>query len=197
MNFLAHLFLSGPDEEIIIGNFIADAVKGNVINTFSPGIKEGIIQHREIDRFTDQHPVFLASCKRLTPNYHKYAGVIVDLYYDHYLSLHWNRYSDKDLHKFVAAAYKLLIRNFDILPPRSKRILPYMVSQNWLVGYSNLEVLQRVFQGMARRTKFNSSMENAVSDLKQGYHSYEQEFHDFFPDIINHMAEFGKKTHAV
>lgn len=193
MNFLAHLYLSGKDEEIMIGNFIADAVKGNVINSFSSGIRNGIIQHREIDRFTDQHPVFRQSCARLTPKYHKYSGVIVDLYYDHFLSLHWNKYSMDDIHEFVSKVYSLLIQQFNILPPRSKRILPFIVSQNWLVGYANLDVLQRVFEGMARRTKFDSGMENAVSDLKLDYHAYEQEFHSFFPEIIKHMDEFRKK----
>ncbi len=83
-------------------------------------------------------------------------------------------------------AYKILIRNYDILPPKSKRILPYMATQNWLEGYANLIDLQRVFDGMSRRASFVSGMENAIFDLKKDYMAYETEFGLFFPDIINY-----------
>lgn len=189
MNFLGHLFLSGKDEDLIVGNFIADAVKGNSLNHYPEGIVKGIRLHREIDHFTDHHPVFLASRNRLSPKYRMYSGVIVDIYYDHFLAKNWQDYSNEKLHEVASKAYFLLIRKFSILPPRSKRILPFMITQNWLVGYRDLKSLQRVFNGMARRTNFQSGMENAIKDLEENYLLYEGEFRQFFPEINNHIHE--------
>ena len=92
-----------------------------------------------------------------------FSGVIVDIYYDHFLARYWNEFSEEDLNQFVSRAYFLLIRKFHLLPARSKRILPFMVSQNWLVGYADFDSLQRVFNGMSRRTNNLSGMENAIS----------------------------------
>jgi acyl carrier protein phosphodiesterase len=190
MNFLAHLYLSGNEEDVIVGNFVADAVKGNLLGRFPEGMERGIRLHREIDRFTDQHPVFRSSKSRLTDKYRMYSGVIVDLYYDHFLAKFWNEYSKEDLRQVVARTYFLLVRRFHLLPPRSRRILPFMITQNWLVGYRDLESLQRVFNGMSRRTNHPSGMENAVMDLKAGYSFFENDFRTFFPEIINHIEYY-------
>lgn len=190
MNFLAHLYLSGEDEDIILGNFIADAVKGSAYNNYPDGVRDGILLHRAIDHYTDNHPVFLRSCERLRPTYHKFAGVIVDLYYDHFLSRNWNDYSESDLKSYVAKAYHLLISRFSEIPARSRRILPFMISQNWLVGYSDFYSLKKVFAGMSRRVSFRSGMEHAVEDLQKNYKDFENEFRLFFPDIIQYVDEW-------
>ncbi len=190
MNFLAHLYLAPQKEEIILGNFIADAVKGKVFDTYSEGIQKGILFHREIDKFTDAHPIFKSSSERLYPKYKRYSGVIVDIYYDHFLAKNWDEYHTKDLKDFVAEAYQLLINNFKLLPPRSKRLLPFMITQNWLANYGNLKDLKRVFKGMSRRTTNNSRMEESIDDLKEHYLAFEQDFQQFFPDIV----KFTKST---
>lgn len=190
MNFLAHLYLSGEDEELRFGNFIADAVKGRSLLKYPPGIQNGIRLHRAIDTYTDQHPVVKSSITRLIPNYRKFSGVIVDIYYDHFLASNWSYYSDTALETFVQQAYKMLINNYGKLPARSKRILPFMITQNWLEGYRHFDVMERVFRGMSRRIKFRSGMEHAVEDLKKDYIEYEKEFFAFFPDVINHSEEF-------
>jgi acyl carrier protein phosphodiesterase len=166
MNFLAHLYLSGDNEDIITGNFIADHVKGNGINKFGAGIRNGILLHRDIDHFN--------------------AGVIVDMYYDHFLSAFWQHYSDEPIEKFTRRMYKILLRRFLILPPKTKRILPFMAKDNWLVGYGKSEGLGRALAGMAYRTPFNSGMENAIKDLQDNYLLFKQEFEAFFPDIIEY-----------
>jgi acyl carrier protein phosphodiesterase len=190
MNFLAHLFLSGKEEDVIIGNFVADAVKGNFQNKFPEGMERGIRLHREIDNFTDQHPVFRESKARLSPKYRMYSGVIVDLYYDHFLAKYWKEYSEEKLEELVSRTYFLLVRKFHLLPSRSRKMLPFMITQNWLVGYRDLVMLQKVFNGMSRRTNHNSGMENAISDLEADYSLYENEFRRFFPEIINHIHTY-------
>ena len=191
MNFLAHASLSGNDDEILIGNFIADAVKGNRIDRFNEGIQKGIKLHREIDSYTDHHPVFIRSKHRISKEYDKFSGVIIDIYYDHFLAVNWDSYSNEELSEFALHVYRLMLENYDILPARSKRILPYMVIHNWLVGYSRFTDLQWVFNGMSRRSrKYNSGMENAVESLKKDYSSFGEDFKEFFPDMISHAAEF-------
>ena len=190
MNFLAHLYLSGNNEGVILGNFIADAVKGSSFEKYPPDVAKGIRLHREIDSYTDHHPVFRQSKARLTSRYGKYSGVIIDLYYDHFLAKNWRSYSTLELEAYISRTYRLLLRNYSILPGRSRRILPYMIAQNWLVGYADLKKLERVFQGMARRTRFRSGMENAVEDLENGYPEFHAEFRDFFPDLILHAEQY-------
>jgi len=189
MNFLAHALLSGSNDDILIGNFIADAVKGNNIDKFRDGVHKGIILHREIDRYTDQHPVFIRSTKRIKEEYGRYAGVVVDIYYDHFLAANWEEYTDTDLSEFAVSVYSLMLSNYKILPPKSRRILPYMVIHNWLVGYSRFKDLQWVFNGMSRRSKkYNSRMEGAVESLKNDYENFVNDFREFFPDMQKHAA---------
>lgn len=190
MNFLAHLYLSGEEEDVIVGNFVADEIKGNVLERFPEAMERGIRLHREIDSYTDQHPVFRSSKNRLSPKYGLYSGIIIDLYYDHFLAKLWEEYSDEDLKEKVSRTYFLLIRRFHLLPPRSRRILPYMIIQNWLVNYREFSSLQKVFNGMSRRTSRPSGMENAIDDLKSHYSSYETEFRAFFPEIVQHINNF-------
>lgn len=196
MNFLAHLYLSGNEEDVIVGNFVADAIKGNSLQNFPEGMERGIRLHREIDHYTDQHPVFRASKSRLSPKYRMYAGVIVDLYYDHFLAKYWKEYSGEDLKHFVSQTYFLLIRRFHLLPPRSRRLLPFMITQNWLVGYRDLNSLQKVFNGMSRRAIHPSGMENAIQDLQADYSLYENEFRAFFPEIIKHIDQYRSNLQA-
>ena len=186
MNFLAHLYLSPEDNDIVFGNFIADSVKGKVFDTYTERIQQGILLHREIDRYTDQHEVFRQSKSRLNGKYRMYSGVIVDIFYDHFLAKYWTEYSDKELKSFVSKTYQMLVKKYKILPPRSKRILPFMIAQNWLVNYSNLDDLKRVFRGMSRRTSNSSGMLHSVDDLEEYYELFENEFRLFFPDIIKH-----------
>lgn len=191
MNFLAHLYLSGCDEEVIIGNFIADMVKGQQINGYSAGIVRGIRLHREIDRFTDIHPIVVESKKRLRKKYRLYAGVVVDMYYDHFLAKNWSSYSVIPLTDYVENAYAILQRNHDILPPRGRYILPFMTENNWLVNYADLDSLRKNFGGMARRTPFDSGMEDAVDDLLAHYKLFDKEFREFFPGLVAFVKEEG------
>ena len=184
MNFLAHLYLSGDDEEIIIGNFIADHVKGKAIESYSAGIQAGIHLHREIDTFTDSHPVFLRSKSRLLPTYRKYSGVITDMFYDHFLSANWSQHSGESIESFTQRMYRLIMKRFMILPSRTRYMLPFMVKDNWLKGYGTFEGLERALRGMDRRTPFESGMSYAVRDLRKDYMLYREDFNEFFPEIV-------------
>jgi acyl carrier protein phosphodiesterase len=187
LNYLAHLFLAGTDPEIILGNFIADHVKGSDVLKYSENVRKGISMHRAIDTFTDQHPVVKESIERLRADFRKYAGVIVDMYYDHYLSAHWDEYSDQDLPYFTKTRYDILNTFKSILPERSARLLYYMEKQNWLLSYGSFDGMQQAFNGMSRRTTFESNMELAVFNLKAAYPEFRQEFRQFFPDLQSYV----------
>jgi acyl carrier protein phosphodiesterase len=192
MNFLAHSYLSGNSEHLLIGNFIADAVKGSTINNFSDKIKEGILLHRSIDTFTDTHPIVQKSKERLYPSYHKYAGVLVDIFYDHFLAKNWHQHSAIQLKLFTANVYRVMLDNFKQLPPRSQELLPYMIKYDWLTNYAKLEGIQNVLNGMSKRTSFVSNMEKAVADLEKNYDLFEAEFNSFFPQLVEHCDNIIK-----
>ncbi|MBK7183586.1 MAG: DUF479 domain-containing protein [Bacteroidetes bacterium] len=183
MNFLSHLYLSGENEGLLIGNFIADSVKGSDFLKYPEEIQKGIVLHRKIDTFTDSHPIVEESKQRLRERYKKYASVIVDVYYDHYLAANWNVYSNEKLEDYVLKTYDTINRNKHLLPPKSQLFNEYMVQYNILYAYGELEGIDRVLQGMSRRASFVSNMEHAIQELKEHYHLFGKEFNSFFPDL--------------
>ena len=184
MNFLAHIYLSFGDNEITIGNFIADSIRGNKIEQFPVRIQKGILLHREIDTYTDTHLIPKISSKRLHKNYSHYSRVIVDVFYDHFLAKNWKAYSDTPLDIFVNCLYDLLEDNYTILPRGVQRMMPYMIADNWIYNYSKMEGISRVLNGMNRRTKNKSKMNLAILDLEEHYEQFEQEFTSFFEELI-------------
>jgi acyl carrier protein phosphodiesterase len=189
MNFLAHAHLSGDNDNILFGNFIADAVKGSSYNGYDSDIKTGILLHRQIDTFTDSHEIFKRTLSRIRLDFGKYSGVVVDIYYDHYLAKDWEQYHTTGLKKFTRHVYSVLKKNYAILPQRTKRLLPFLITQNWLYGYSRFNDLERVFYGMDRRTEFNSGMSNAVTVLKRNYSEIQEDFNTFYPKLTNFVNE--------
>ena len=184
MNFLAHIYLSFGDDEITIGNFIADSIKANKYKHLPDRIQKGILLHREIDTYTDAHPIPRVSSKRLHQNYSHYSRVIVDIFYDHFLAKNWKQYSDTPLEIFVDKFYDLLEDNYTILPDGTKRMIPYMISDNWLLNYAQMDGISRVLSGMNRRTNNKSKMNFAILDLEKNYEAFEVEFTDFFNELV-------------
>ncbi len=189
MNFLAHAYLSGDSKDIVIGNFIADAVKGKNYNNYRQGIIDGILLHRKIDSFTDQHPIVSRTKIRLRPHFGKYSSVVSDLYYDHFLALYWSDYSTKPLKDFTLSIYNIIQTEIEIMPEEVKYFFPYMVKNDWLFQYQTFYGMQRAFEGMSRRAKFDSKMENGVEVLKNEYDFFEQDFRQFFPELKKFVLE--------
>lgn len=190
MNFLAHIYLSGDNDPVKIGNFMADSIHGSKPEDFPEDIKKGILLHRAIDTFTDSHPIFRQSTKKLHPVYHHYAGVIVDIFYDHFLAKNWADYHNEPLELYAASFYELLEANKDVLTERTKSVISYMIPQNWLVKYATVEGITVILAQMDRRTKNKSGMANSVNELKEFYSDFEQEFRLFFEEV----KAFAEKT---
>jgi acyl carrier protein phosphodiesterase len=185
MNYLAHIYLSGDNEFVTIGNFMADGIKGKKYKKYPKDIQTGILLHREIDTFTDAHKTVRKSTKRLHKNYSHYSGVIVDILYDHFLAKNWSRYSDIPLKTYCDTFYDSLEANFIILPERIQRMMPYMIADNWLVSYASIEGIQKVLEGMNRRTNNRSKMNLAIKELEDFYKEFESEFTLFFDELID------------
>ncbi len=184
MNFLAHIYLSFGDDEITLGNFMADSIRGNKFKHLPERVQKGIVLHREIDTFTDTHPIPKKSSKRLHKNYSHYSRVIVDIFYDHFLAKNWKSYSDEPLAIFVDGFYDILEDNYAILTDDVKRMMPHMIADNWLLNYAKMEGMAKVLKGMNRRTKNRSKMDFAIIDLEEHYEAFEVEFTAFFEELM-------------
>lgn len=188
MNFLAHIYLSGDNDLIKIGNFMADGIRGKHFESFPLDVQKGIVLHRSIDTFTDAHTVFRESTKKLHEKYHHYSGVIVDIFYDHFLAKNFHKYSEENLDLFVARFYKSLMDNYEIVSVRTKEIMPYMIQHNWLVSYQTVEGIERILTQMDNRIGNDSNMRFSVKELKKFYNEFEEEFTLFFEEL----REFSK-----
>ena len=184
MNFLAHLYLSGNNKNLLIGNFIADAVKGNKHQNYPKEIQNGIILHRHIDTFTDTHDIVKKSKRRLHKRYNHYSGVIIDVFYDHFLAKNWHEYSDIPLDIYSKKVYQTLNQNNHLLPERVQKFLPYMIEQNWLESYQYKEGVEKVLNGINFRTKNISQMNLAIDDLNEKYDEFEEDFKEYFDLLI-------------
>ncbi|MDO6759592.1 ACP phosphodiesterase [Tamlana sp. 2_MG-2023] len=197
MNYLAHIYLSGDYELVTIGNFIADGIKGKKYLKFPKDIQIGILLHRHIDTFTDAHKTVRLSTKRLHHKYGHYSGIIVDILYDHFLAKNWSKYSDIPLEIYTETFYNSLEAHYDLLPLNIQKLLPYMLADNWLLSYASIEGISRVLDGMNRRTKNRSSMNEAVHELQEFYEEFETEFSNFFDELIDTSAEKLTELHAL
>ncbi|MFH6960797.1 ACP phosphodiesterase [Flavobacterium aquidurense] len=189
MNFLAHIYLSGDNDLIKIGNFMADGIRGKQFENFPEEVQKGIILHRSIDTYTDSHAIFRQSTKRLHEKYHHYAGVIVDIIYDHFLAKNWEKYSDEKLEKFINRFYRSLHENYPVLSEKTQDLMPYMIKQNWLLSYQTIEGIRNILTQMDRRSKNLSKMQFASEELVEFYTEFEQEFTLFFEDLKQHSKQ--------
>ena len=183
MNFLAHVHLSQENEDVIFGNFVADSIKGRSYLKFRKDIIVGILLHRDIDAFTDRHEIVKKSKATVREHFGRYSGIVVDIYYDHFLARNWEHYHNEELTRYSTKVYLILAKRFLLLPARVKRILPFLIGQNWLSGYANLKDLKRVFNGMDRRTGYVSGMDKAVSVLEKDYDSLYLDFKEFYDEL--------------
>ena len=204
MNFLAHLFLSGPPAaaayaEVLLGNFMADSVPGRQLENYPAAVQAGIRLHRAIDTYTDQHPVVRRATQRLrAAGYGKYAGVISDMFLDHFLARNFHDFSPESLPDFTQRVYALLTACQAEMPPRVQHFLPHLVAHNWLLHYAEFDGIARALHGLSRRATPGSGMETAVAELQANYTAYEADFREFFPQlqefVWSHLSLRGGTT---
>lgn len=189
MNYLAHLYLAEDEPESLIGSLMGDFAKGRIDEALAPGIRWGIVVHRRVDVFTDAHAIVGRSKRRLRPEFRRYGGILVDLYFDHFLALQWSRYSDVPLGDFSQRVYRILEDHRKNLPPRMQRGVSYMIDNDLLLSYREIDGIRRALIGIEGRLKRQSRLREAVSDLEHNYPFLEADFAGFFPELIDYVGQ--------
>lgn len=182
MNYLAHLHLGGGQPHELLGSLYGDFVKGPLRGALPESIERGIRLHRRIDAFTDSHPVTLQARARFPVERRRMSGVLLDLFFDHCLALHWQDYADEPLQAFTARVYGVLERE-PALPERLARIAPRMAAQDWLGSYRDFAVLEQVVWGMSRRLSRPQMLDGAMGELERLYEPLSEDFRQFYPEL--------------
>ena len=195
MNFLAHVYLSGSNDHIQIGNLVADWIKGSEYKKYPLDIQTGITMHRFIDSFTDNHPIAKKSKIPLSDKYHKYSGVIIDIVYDHFLAKHWPDYSNIALHQFTHNLTNNIRENMHFFAPEVQEFFPRFMKHRWLESYVTLEGIEKVLTGMSKHTSLPDKTTEAILIIEQNYETLRNDFLDFFPQLIEQIeTKFGIKV---
>ncbi len=184
MNFLAHLYLSGESDGIKTGNFIGDYIKGKKFENYSGDIRKGILLHRSIDNFTDNHPLFQEARKYFYPDYGRYSGIVGDVVFDHLLAKQWNRFSGYPLRDFARNAHAILLSHYLRLPFRVQQFLPVMIQHKRLESYASLEGLEKALRIMANYTSLPALSQKAIEILVKNYESINELFLRFMEEIV-------------
>jgi acyl carrier protein phosphodiesterase len=191
MNYLAHAYFSNENEGLLLGNFIADHIRGNHFEHLSEDIKKGIYLHRRIDQFADEHPAFKKSKRVFYDGFEKYSGVLVDIYFDHLLAKNFHRYSTKNLEEFTAFVYQVYEKNKDILPEDSGRFLSYVLSNNIYNAYAKIEGIEKVLFHLSHRIKHGVMLNTSVPLFVTHETELQTNFEAFMKDALN---EFPLRT---
>ena len=196
MNYLAHLALSPDHEATRVGNLLGDFVKGTEENLrlqAPADLVDGILLHRAIDKFTDQHPAFLASKKLLAPERKRYAGVVIDLIYDHFLSIHWDSYYDQPLDDFIQQMYHIIDTNKVWRLGTLDQAFTNINSQNWLGCYGTIEGIHLTFNRVSQRSRFTKPIADTHLDLSKHYKQFETHFHQIYRDLMQFVDNYLKR----
>jgi acyl carrier protein phosphodiesterase len=189
MNYLAHVFLSRSSPELLIGGVLGDFVKGREhLQQYSPAVRAGIRLHRAIDRYTDAHTIVRTSCALISPARRRFAAILVDVFYDHFLARHWQRYTEQPLEDFTRQVYATLLPHIASYPERLQRLLPRMAADDWLASYAEIESVDAALHGIAQRfQRFPRAavLADGVQELLHHYDVLERHFLGFFPELLS------------
>lgn len=188
MNYLAHLHLGGDQPEQLLGSLYGDFVKGSLQGRFPPAVEAAIRLHRRIDSFTDQHPLVLTALARFPRERRRFAGIALDVFFDHCLARHWRDYADAPLADFTQRFYRVLLAE-PALPGRLARMAPFMAADDWLGSYADFAVLEQVFEGIARRLSRPEGLRGVMGEVEALYESLQEDFRRFYPQLQAFAAQ--------
>ncbi len=189
MNFLAHIYLSGTNEQVILGNFIGDWIKGSDYKKYPADIQKGMLLHRTIDFYTDSHIIVRSGKKRLNTHYHKYSGIIIDIFYDHFLAKEWHKYSLVPLPEFCERVNKILVSQMHFLPQNMQDFVPGFMKNRWLESYATIPGIEHVLKGMVKNTSLPDKTAYAMEILIKYYDDFRDEFYKYFPQLVKHIED--------
>ena len=181
MNYLAHLYLSEPNEDAWLGSLLGDFVKGPLNGRYNADITRAIVLHRKIDTFTDAHPVVLHSKSRISTERRRYAGIMIDMFYDHFLAKHWDDFHAQPLGAFTAKVYEILERRREILPERLQQMAPKMAQWHWLESYADVGSIRTALDRMGQRLTRENRLLDSADELVEHYSGLKADFRAFLP----------------
>lgn len=194
MNYLAHLLLAGDAEHAIVGGLMGDFVRGSVPAELPAAVRDAIAVHRRIDAFTDRHPIVAISKRRLRSTVGPYAGIVVDVFYDHVLASDWQRYSHVPLRAFAQRVYAALHRHHALLPERLRVVAPRLAEHDVLTSYGTIAGIRRALQRISQRARRPITLDAAVPLLERDRALFAEEFHRFFPELTDFCAQLAPLT---
>jgi acyl carrier protein phosphodiesterase len=189
MNYLAHAYLSFNHPEILVGNMISDYVKGKKKLEYTAGIQKGIVLHRAIDTFTDNHAVTKHAKEIFRPHYRLYAGAFVDVVYDHFLANDPAVFTNNSLQQFAEDTYTQLNIFTPVFPPRFAGMFPYMKTQNWLYHYHTKWGIEKSLMGVVRRSAYLTESETAFRLFEENYQLLKETYDNFFPALLSYTQK--------
>lgn len=191
MNFLAHFHLSPPSADALVGAYLGDFVRGAVKDLVDLPLlmKQGITLHRKVDAFTDNHPVWRTSASRLHPSLRRLSGVVIDIAYDHFLCLHWDRFASTPLEDFAEHCYSCLLSRTSWMGVDARRGVRRMKEQNWIRTYGRLEGIDLALQRLSLRSPALRQLPNASPELRLHRQALEEDFLRFYPDLIQFAGD--------
>jgi acyl carrier protein phosphodiesterase len=198
MNYLAHLYLADSTPESILGNLLADFVKGKDVQLLPAGIQRGIRMHRQVDSFTDRNPIVQRSITRISAKWGWFSGILIDVYYDHIFALNWNDYCGEPLRRFTSRINHCLRDNLPIVPQQFRELVGRMIESDRLFTYSTLEGIADTLLRLSARIREriprrNIGLESAMPDLQANHEALGKDFHDFFPQLIAFVGEWKQQ----
>lgn len=192
MNWLAHLYLSEPNAEYRIGNLLPDMLPIGALSDFPPEVQRGIAQHRKIDTFTDAHPIVRARIKQMPPEFRRFGGVLVDIFFDHFLARDWHLYSDQTLADFSHELYTSFDALAVTLPTKVVRTLGYMRRDDRLCSYATISGIAITLKHVDARLLRSVQLSRAIVVLEHEYEGLERDFRAFFPELQRYVGREGK-----
>ncbi len=197
MNYLAHLALAKPSEQSLVGNLMGDFVSESLESLrdqYPAGVVEGVEMHRAIDRYTDTHPCFKEAKELLDTKRQRYAGVIVDILFDHYLAVHWSDYYAGTLRRFSQQCLLTLESHPEWMTPQLREALPQMRQQDWLCGYATLEGMRVTLERVSRRGTYTAPVQYGYRDLVERYQEFEEIFRVFYPQLQAYAKDWSPEV---
>jgi acyl carrier protein phosphodiesterase len=188
MNWLAHLYLSEPNPAYRLGNILPDIVSYAALESLPADFQRGIVQHRRIDVFTDTHPVFRRSIRRIKPPFRRYGGILCDMFYDHFLARDWSTHSPEPLPEFIGTVYASFEDFRATLPPEACEPLTRMKQEDWLGSYGELSGLTIALERISKRFRRPVELARAIPVLERHYEELQGDFREFFPELKRHAA---------
>jgi acyl carrier protein phosphodiesterase len=194
MNFLLHMLLSGEDNLILVGNFMGDFVKGPLAERFPERIQRGVTLHRRIDSFASRDDLFQCSRRRLDTHYGLYRGVLVDLFYDHFLVMEWSNWSAETFDRFLVRTRSIVEQNNDNLPERMQKLVPF-IFEELLPSYGEVSGIGKALERMSRRVKRANPLAGGEAELLRHYIDLRADFRGFMPLVQRFAEEFIAATY--